>query len=378
MQLCWTFKSRPPRPLPLRFYSRRMTCSVFDSASPSSILLKKTAVAKKMRDALLEGSAVAIRELTLLVKVSFIKYDARPSYCFILKEDSYISFSCDCRSMSRNHVSSVSSSEIRFRHFFASVSMAIQVTEKVLPFLSLPSSTKEDSVGNSKMVVKTEDTDHSVSSKHVVSSKAANPENPATLSRHSFPPATALSPKPVQSKQEMNSRSSMVSKSSVASKPVAASKPVVTSRPATETLPKPSAKPIPQLTSKPISKSSKPATQSLSLVADLVARHTVSDGDVALPARRRKKRVTFSIDSPVVLAPRDFSPDTSTTLLEAEPLSAPTVIAPLTPRQREKKSQPSSAPTTTHPANETTHPSATKEPPAPSGTCPSDLLPDNR
>ena len=81
-----------------------MTCLVSDANSPSRILLKVTPVSNKMCDALMDGSTVAIRELTLMVKMSFIKYDARPCYCFILTDDSHLSFSCDCRSMCSSHI----------------------------------------------------------------------------------------------------------------------------------------------------------------------------------------------------------------------------------------------------------------------------------
>ena len=67
MQLCCTFIFYLLLPFPLHFYSGRMTCLVSDANSPSSILLKVTPVSNKMCDALMDGSTVAIRELTLLV-----------------------------------------------------------------------------------------------------------------------------------------------------------------------------------------------------------------------------------------------------------------------------------------------------------------------
>ena len=310
--------------------------------------------------------------------------------------------------------------------------MMVLVSDKVLPFL--PSSTPAER--DSKAFAKpTEVTNHSVSS-IPVNTIAENPVTPPRSSIHpksamtpktvppkptmtpktvplkptitpktvppkptmtpkTVPLKPTMTPKTVSPKPERNSRSSIVSKSSTVSKPVVrstASRPSFPGQPVLHSMPisrpkhasepatpsvlvskpvaKPVPKPIPKPTSKPTAKpSNTTSTQPLSLIADIIARHTMSDGDVTRPTRRRKKQVTFSIDSPVVLAPREFSPDTSTTLLEAEPLSAPTILIPPTPRQRERKAQP-----TVQNATEVTQSSSTKEPPAPSVTCPSDLL----
>ena len=310
--------------------------------------------------------------------------------------------------------------------------MIVLVSDKVLPFLPSSTPVERDSKAFAKP---TEVTNHSVSS-IPVNTIAENPVTPPRSSIHpksamtpktvppkptmtpktappkptmtpktappkptitpkTVPPKPTMTPKTAPLKPERNSRSSIVSKSSTVSKPVVrstASRPSFPGQPVLHSMPisrpkhasepatpsvlvskpvaKPHPKPIPKPTSKPTSKTSNTtSTQPLSLIADIIARHTMSDGDVTRPTRRRKKQVTFSIDSPVVLAPREFSPDTSTTLLEAEPLSAPTILIPPTPRQRERKAQP-----TVQNATEVTQSSSTKEPPAPSVTCPSDLL----